>query len=184
MILSNDSEERKNTPIYSGVIKYFPLALAAVARHSKRGNDKHNPGQPLHWAREKSTDHEDCIARHLVDIDTYNAELDEYEDAVAIVWRGLAKLQLLEEKRLAAKAPAAPTAKSALLTIEEHFRYGHKMVCTGANPDGGIWASVGATYRYHEGRLEFRGTAEAHETWYPSGGDLKLALRVCEWKVA
>lgn len=99
-ILSTDSAERKNTPIFSGVLMYFPLAIAAVARHSKRGNDKHNSGQPLHWAREKSTDHADCISRHLVDVDHYNAEIGEYEEACALAWRALAKLQLLEERRL------------------------------------------------------------------------------------
>lgn len=99
-ILSTDSTERKNTPIFSGVLMYFPLAIAAVARHSQRGNDKHNPGEPLHWAREKSTDHADCIARHLVDVEHFNAETGEYEEACALAWRALAKLQLLEEKRL------------------------------------------------------------------------------------
>ncbi len=99
-VLPTDSEARKQIPLFSGVLNYFPLALAAVARLSKRGNDKHNPGNPLHWSRAKSADHEDCIARHLLDIDTFNAELQEYEDAVCLVWRALAKLQLLEEKRL------------------------------------------------------------------------------------
>lgn len=100
MKLPTDSTERKNTPIYSGCIAYFPLALAAVARLSKRGNDKHNPGEPLHWAREKSTDHKDCIARHLVDIDVYDEELQEYDEAAAVAWRALAYLQILEEFRL------------------------------------------------------------------------------------
>lgn len=98
--LSQDSAERKNTPIYSGVLQYFPLAIAAVARHSKRGNDKHNPGEPLHWAREKSNDLRDCAARHLVDVDHFNPELNEYEEACALAWRALAILELLEEKRL------------------------------------------------------------------------------------
>lgn len=35
----------KDTPLYSGVLNYFPNALAAIARVSKRGNDKHNPGE-------------------------------------------------------------------------------------------------------------------------------------------
>ena len=99
-ILSPDPDERKNTPVFSGFINYFPLAIAAVARLSKRGNDKHNPGQPLHWAREKSTDHADCIARHLIDVDALDPETGEYEDAVALAWRALAKLQILEETRL------------------------------------------------------------------------------------
>src|SRR5688572_8546255 len=66
-MLTTDSKARKDTPIYSGVRRYFPLALAAISRVSKKGNDKHNPGQPLHWAREKSGDHLDCVDRHLTD---------------------------------------------------------------------------------------------------------------------
>jgi len=98
-VLPTDSEERKNIPIFSGVLNYFPLAIAAIARLSKSGNDKHNPGQPLHWSRDKSTDHPECIARHLLDLETVNAK-GEYEDAVCLAWRALAQLQLLEEKRL------------------------------------------------------------------------------------
>lgn len=99
-ILSTDSVERKNTPIFSGVLMYFPLAIAAVARHSKRGNDRHNPTEPLHWAREKSADHHDCAARHLIDSNHFNDESGEYEEAAALAWRALAILELLEEKRL------------------------------------------------------------------------------------
>lgn len=99
-VLSTDDEERKRTPIFSGVLNYFPLAVAAVARVSKRGNDKHNPGEPLHWQRDKSTDQEDCIARHLIDAHTQNPITGEYDDAAALAWRALALLQALEEKRL------------------------------------------------------------------------------------
>lgn len=104
-VLPLDSEVRKGIPIFSGVLNYFPLAIAAVARVSKRGNDKHNPGQALHWARGKSMDHDDCIARHLIDIETLDAATGEYEDAMALAWRALARLQELEEKRLG-KAPS------------------------------------------------------------------------------
>jgi hypothetical protein len=31
-------------------LDYFPDALAAVAQISYQGNQKHNPGEPLHWA--------------------------------------------------------------------------------------------------------------------------------------
>lgn len=98
-VLPTDSQERKRIPLFSGVMNYFPLALAAVARVSKRGNDKHNPGQPLHWSRGKSNDHADCIARHLIDLETLNAD-GEYEDAECLAWRALAILQELEERRL------------------------------------------------------------------------------------
>jgi hypothetical protein len=109
-----DSTSRKATPIFSGVMRYFPDALAAVARLSKAGNDKHNPGEPLHWSREKSADHGDCIARHQIAFDQIDPESGEYH-AAAVAWRALAQLQLLEEaKRLGelsgpmGRAPAAP----------------------------------------------------------------------------
>ena len=100
MALPTDRDSRKSTPIYSGVMKYFPLALAAVARVSVSGNETHNAGQPLHWAREKSTDHEDCIARHLVDHAT-GAEYDTDGEAhmAKVAWRALAMLQIMEEAR-------------------------------------------------------------------------------------
>lgn len=94
MPLPTDAQQRKATPIYSGVIKYFPDALAAVAQVSKAGNDQHNPGQPLHWAKEKSTDEEDALTRHLVDR-AAGVKLDDdgQRHAAKIAWRALALLQ-------------------------------------------------------------------------------------------
>jgi hypothetical protein len=115
-VLPTDSDERKDLPIFSGVLNYFPLAIAAVARVSKRGNDKHNPGQPLHWARGKSMDHTDCIARHLIDVETLDAKTGEYEDAQALAWRALAKLQELEEQRLG--KPASRGSRTETLLFE------------------------------------------------------------------
>lgn len=77
--LPTDSAERKEIPLYSGVIKYAPAALAGMARISKMGNDKHNPGQPLHHARGKSNDHPDCIARHTVDVADLEAAIERRE---------------------------------------------------------------------------------------------------------
>src|SRR4051812_34096390 len=73
-LLPQGSAERKNIPITTGVFDYFPRALAYIAMVSKAGNDKHNPGEPLHWAREKSTDHADCIGRHLIERGTRDSE--------------------------------------------------------------------------------------------------------------
>ena len=92
-----ESEARKRTPIYSGVLQYFPDAIAAVARQSWQGNNKHNPGEPLHWARDKSSDHMDCIARHLMTPDEIDPESNETH-LVAVVWRALAALQIQQEK--------------------------------------------------------------------------------------
>lgn len=91
-MLPTDPKERKATPIYSGVIKYFPLALAEVARVSKAGNDQHNPGQPLHWDKSKSTDHLDCIMRHIADAGTMDSDGQRHSAKVA--WRALAALEM------------------------------------------------------------------------------------------
>lgn len=113
-MLPSDAKARKDTPIYSGVVKYFPLALAAVARVSKAGNDQHNPGQPLHWAREKSTDHEDCIMRHLTDVASGNSvDTDGELHLAKVAWRALAALQTAEEKRLTENAPQCDDECSA-----------------------------------------------------------------------
>ena len=101
-----DSKERKNVPLVTGVLDYFPAALAAVARLSKFGNDKHNPNEPLHWARNKSADHADCIGRHLVDRGVIDPETG-MSHTVEVAWRALAMLQLEEEERGAPKARGA-----------------------------------------------------------------------------
>jgi len=104
MLLPTDPAQRKNTPITTGVLDYFPLALAEVARVSKAGNDQHNPGQPLHWSKGKSTDHADCIARHLVDRGTWDtSDNPPQRHSAKLAWRALANLQieLEEEAKLA-----------------------------------------------------------------------------------
>jgi hypothetical protein len=94
--LPTDPKQRKDIPIVSGVLDYFPDALAAVAEVSRIGNDQHNPGQPLHWARDKSTDHADCIGRHL--IDRGKIDVDGSRHSAKLAWRSLALLQTeLEE---------------------------------------------------------------------------------------
>lgn len=95
MLLPTDPQERKNLPITTGVLDYFPLALAEVARVSKAGNDQHNPGQPLHWDKTKSTDHVDCIARHLIDRNSRDS--DGQRHAAKLAWRALALLQTILE---------------------------------------------------------------------------------------
>ena len=91
MSLPKDAPSRKGVPITSGVLDYFPDALAEVARVSKAGNDQHNPGQPLHWSRGKSTDHADCIGRHLMERGTVDE--DGQRHTAKLAWRALALLQ-------------------------------------------------------------------------------------------
>jgi hypothetical protein len=86
-----DAAQRKARPLVTGVLDYFPDALLEVAYCSKVGNDQHNPGQPLHWAKEKSKDEADALGRHLLDRGT--ADSDGVLHDAKIAWRALAQLQ-------------------------------------------------------------------------------------------
>ena len=85
------AQERKDTPVYSGVLKYFPLALLEIARVSKAGNDQHNPGKPLHWDRSKSKDELDALTRHLIEAGTFDT--DGQRHSAKLAWRALANLE-------------------------------------------------------------------------------------------
>lgn len=112
MSLPSDAKLRKNLPIARGVLDYFPDAIAAVADVSRLGNEQHNPGQPLHWAKEKSTDHADCIARHL--IERGSLDTDGARHSAKLAWRALALLQI-ELETEAARAVNPKTTSSGLL---------------------------------------------------------------------
>lgn len=89
--LPTDAAGRKSIPIFSGCIRYFPDALAAVAELSRIGNDQHNPGKPLHWDRSKSGDELDALTRHLVEAGTIDT--DGVRHSAKVAWRALANLQ-------------------------------------------------------------------------------------------
>lgn len=91
-ILPTDKQARKMMPIARGVVDYFPRALAAIANVSYVGNQQHNPGQPMHWARGKSMDHADCIVRHLIERGTVDD--DGLRHSAKLAWRALALLEL------------------------------------------------------------------------------------------
>lgn len=97
--LPHDAAARKQTPIATGVLAYFPDAVAEVAKVSYIGNEKHNPGEPLHWARDKSTDQMDAAVRHIMDY-LKGSRRDAEGNAVLAqaAWRLLAQLQLDTEQ--------------------------------------------------------------------------------------
>lgn len=90
--LPTDAAERKQIPICTGVLDYFPLALVEVAKISKAGNDQHNPGEELHWSRSKSTDQADTIVRHVME--RGGLDSDGKRHTAKAAWRILALLQL------------------------------------------------------------------------------------------
>jgi hypothetical protein len=104
--LGCDSAARKRQPMFRGLLAYFPDALAAVSEVSYLGNEKHNKGEPMHWARSKSADELDCVVRHAAESGTPDdpgryilTEDGEHEygtpvlHSVALAWRALANAQ-------------------------------------------------------------------------------------------
>jgi hypothetical protein len=89
--IKNNPQWRKQRPLFSGVLMYFPDALLEVAHCSYKGNEQHNPGQPLHWDRSKSTDEADALMRHLLEAGT--VDTDGVRHSAKAAWRALALLQ-------------------------------------------------------------------------------------------
>jgi len=89
--LSSDPEARKRTPVASGVLDYFPDALAAVAHCSWVGSQQHNPGKPMCWDRTKSKDHPDALIRHF--LERGSVDSDGVLHSTKVAWRALALLQ-------------------------------------------------------------------------------------------
>jgi hypothetical protein len=83
--------ERKQYPVATGVLDYFPDALAAISNVSYRGNQQHNPGKPLHWDRNKSADEADTMIRHFLQRGTLDT--DGVPHSAKMAWRALALLQ-------------------------------------------------------------------------------------------
>lgn len=89
--LPDDAQERKQYPVASGVLDYFPDAIVALSRLSWVGNEQHNANQPLHWARGKSGDEADTMMRHFLQRGTNDT--DGQRHTVKMAWRALALLQ-------------------------------------------------------------------------------------------
>ena len=82
---------RKDIPVASGVLDYFPDAIMAVAVCSKRGSVQHHPGKPMHWDRAKSGDEPDALIRHFIERGTVDS--DGVLHSTKVAWRALAMLQ-------------------------------------------------------------------------------------------
>ena len=94
--LAENNLSRKDFPIYTGVVKYFPDALMELSRVSLSGNKQHHPDEPLHWDKNKSPDHLDALMRHLLEAD--DLDNDGILHLSKVAWRALAALQEKLEK--------------------------------------------------------------------------------------
>jgi hypothetical protein len=95
--MTEEAQKRKNAPIHSGLLMYFPDACWAVAECSYIANEQHNPGEPMHWNREKSGDELDALIRHAFQAEVMDN--DNILHATKVAWRGMANLQKVLEAR-------------------------------------------------------------------------------------
>ncbi len=110
-LFMDKAEKRKETPVFTGVLKYFPDAIMEIARVSLQGNKQHHPDKPLHWDRNKSNDDYDALARHLIDAGTIDD--DGIRHTAKVAWRALACL----EKEL----EAMESSKTKLIEAVEQY---------------------------------------------------------------
>tara|TARA_R110000787_G_scaffold26157_1_gene73429 strand:- start:447 stop:1418 length:972 start_codon:yes stop_codon:yes gene_type:complete len=97
----DEAKQRKMTPMYSGLLAYFPDALALVARNSMVGHYQHNdPKDEMYWDREKSADELDAIIRHISDHSKSPKDKDGTLHMSKVAWRALAFVQkFIEEEK-------------------------------------------------------------------------------------
>ena len=115
-MLPTDKQQRKQMPMARGLLDYFPDALAAVANVSFVGNEQHNPGEPMHWARGKSDDHADCLIRHVAERGTVDD--DGLRHTAKVAWRALAMLQLELEQQASPDLVSPPQSDQEKAWVE------------------------------------------------------------------
>lgn len=110
--MPSDSVARKAIPLATGFLDYWPDACPEVAKVSWYGNMKHNPGEPLHWARGKGGNNADEAMRHFLErgrIDESDPPGQRVRHMAKCVWRCMCILQLeIEAERKAAGATPLP----------------------------------------------------------------------------
>lgn len=117
--LPHDAQQRKQYPIATGFLDYFPRAIVAVAGASVAGNGQHQLG-PLHWDRSKSPDEADSLMRHFMARGTIDT--DGHRHSAKMAWRAMA---LLEKELEAAEIKPVP------MTIGRIDVHG----CVGCDPE-------------------------------------------------
>jgi hypothetical protein len=98
MSLPTDDKARKEIPIWSFLMRYFPDALLAVVGVCVAGNKQHNPelaSSDIQWSRDKSIDQMNTAMRHMWDYGTgVKKDADGQWHLAKAIWRLSAQLQL------------------------------------------------------------------------------------------
>lgn len=105
---SEDSQRRKDQPVFAGFLQYMPAAIRLASELSRIGNEKHNPGEPMYHNRSKSSDNGEALVRHQMDVGQIDPDTD-LDYAVHVFWRAGIQLQVLCETKYG--WPKAPGAK-------------------------------------------------------------------------
>lgn len=88
LLPQDDKERQKYRPL--DFLMYFPKAFLAKAKHSWESNEKHNPGEPMHWAKDKSLGDGNQVMRHLMEameaLEIGDRDVAEYH-LTATSWR-------------------------------------------------------------------------------------------------
>jgi hypothetical protein len=100
-MLPTDPKTRKQAPVYTGFMKYFPRAIFAIANLSYVANEQHNPGTEIHWDKTKSKDNLDAQMRHVLDqaLEEGGKDTDEILHLTKNAWRALAALEIYLEQQ-------------------------------------------------------------------------------------
>jgi hypothetical protein len=99
MTLPTDYAERKKFQMWTYLTEYFPDSLEAEVQVAVVGNEQHNKGEPMHWARSKSADQMNTAFRHMWDHKTVGPkDTDGCYHLAKAIWRLKAELQLTIER--------------------------------------------------------------------------------------
>lgn len=106
--LIDDHEPYSTSLAY--LLRSAPEAFEAIAAVSYAGNEQHNPGEPLHWARGKSADQADTALRHLMERGT--VDIDGHRHMAKCAWRcgALAQEELERDLGLPMSRGSRPAA--------------------------------------------------------------------------
>lgn len=160
-------DKRKDYPIATGLVDYFPQALQAITAVSMEGARKHGTfnaaGYPT-WDRSKSADDADALARHFIDRGKF--DIDGHRHSAKVAWRALAVL----EKEL--DAAAIPDAKRDSGNTQNAM-YDDMAGIALANIDKAADKAKGAVLGLDLGK------AGGDKTVYVLYGDSELSLEEC-----
>lgn len=118
MPLPTDAKERKLLQLYTFMFEYFPDAWLEVVRVARVGNEQHNKGEPLHWARDKSTDQMNAAFNHIFDYGLGSKiDVDQVPHLAKAIWRLMAQLQLDLEATRADNSHAAVSGQQATRVV-------------------------------------------------------------------